>query len=40
MREQVIIGYLREVGKLIVVNVHGKAFLYQLLNVVGKATLI
>ena len=34
MIEQVIVGNLREVGELIVIDIHGKAFLYLLLDVV------
>ena len=32
--EQVIVGYLRQIGKLIIIDIHGKAFLYLLLDVV------
>ena len=32
--KQMIVGYLRQVRKLIVVDIHGKAFLYLLLDVV------
>ena len=34
MMEQMIVGYLRKVGELIVVDIHGKAFLYLLLDIV------
>ena len=32
--KQVIVGNLRKVGKLVVVDIHGKAFLYLLLDIV------
>ena len=34
MMKQVIVGNLRQIGELIVVDVHGKAFLYLLLDVI------
>ena len=34
MMEQVIVGYLRQIGKLIIIDIHGKAFFNLLLDVV------